>query len=127
VSAANSTTFCCNFCRVVCAQGVRARPPTYEFADRCRDQNCVSASALACAEKALRRAAASEGCLYDDAASVTSATTTMSLSEWGVDDGDQSPVDAALELMQVQPNLPVTLAVNPHLNQSNHAAIPTRR
>ena len=61
------------------------------------------------AEKALRRAAASEGCLYDDAASVTSATTTMSLSEWGMDDGDQSPIDAAMELMQVSLTLTLHL------------------
>ncbi len=66
----------------------------------------------------MRRAAASEGCLYDDAASVTSATTTMSLSEWGVDDGDQSPVDAALELMQVQPNPCSDPDRNPECNPS---------
>ena len=52
------------------------------------------------AEKALRRAAASESCLYDDAGSITSNTTTMSLSEWGMEDSDLNPVDAAIELIQ---------------------------
>ena len=38
--------------------------------------------------------------MYDDATSVTSNTTTLSLSEFGLDDSDLNPVDAALELIQ---------------------------
>lgn len=50
----------------------------------------------------MRRAAASESCLFNDAASNSSSNTGQSMSEWGADGDvlDSDPFEAALDEIQ---------------------------